>query len=221
MENDDYRPEMPRKYHRDGITHYYRMGKPCCMSSTRDKVDTPPTDEQLESREALEAYSQFSANFFHVCAALIPAWDLFGLLIGKDRLRAFNRENNPVIDAASKGVNFFPDFYFSRGYLVPPRDARVNRLGWKLFIEWENPARFTGRATPDDELLVGFFYESHPDAPQLIASTGFTRQERKAQVTLPSKLFPVVEDVHVFLLFRGADYLNFSDSRYVGLIRSD
>ncbi|WP_148375486.1 MULTISPECIES: hypothetical protein [Butyricimonas] len=68
---------------------------------------------------------------------------------------------------------------------------------------------------------MGYFYESRPDSPQLVASTGFTRQERKAQVILPSKRFPVVEDVHVFLLFRRADYQSFSESRYVGLIRNE
>ncbi|WP_018336526.1 hypothetical protein [Butyricimonas synergistica] len=221
MEDDDIKRESPRKYHRDGITHYYRMGKPCRMSSTRDKADTPPTDNQIKYREALESAVQFSVNFFLACPALVPAWNLYGAQMGKDRLRAFNKENNPVIDATSKGVNYFPDFRFSRGDLVPPREARVSRIGWKLFIEWEIPACPTGRAAPDDELLVGYFYESRPDSPQLVASTGFTRQERKAQVILPSKRFPVVEDVHVFLLFRRADYQSFSESRYVGLIRSE
>ena len=218
METLDQNSPRPRKYRVNGITYYNRMGKLCQMSSTRETVKIPPTEKQIESREALHVSVSFANNFFMVCDALVPAWDLLGLLLQKERMAAFKKVNFPVFDPVTLGVDYFPDFIFCVGDLVPPRKVEVRRDGWTLFIDWTIPAREYGLSRPDDKLIVGYFYASRPAAPHLLTRISFTRDECHAEVKIPARKFPVTEGLHVYIMFRSHDWSAYSNSRYGGLV---
>ena len=218
METFDQNSRRPRKSRVNGVTHYYRMGKPCQMSSTRDSVKAPPTEKQIESREALQVATSFVSNFFVTCDSLIQAWDMYGLSMQKIRTDAFKKVNFPVFNPSTLGVDYFPDFMFCMGDLVPPREVEVRRDGWTLFIDWTIPTREYGLSHPDDKLIVGYFYASRTDAPHLLTRISFTREECHAEVKIPARKFPVTEGLHVYIMFRRRDWSAYSNSRYGGLV---
>ena len=214
MKTEDESNERPRKYRVNGITFYYRNGKLCAMPSTREKTKKPPTEKQIESREALEIATDCAINFFRTNGILCIALDAYAKLFRKNRLDIFKMINYPVLDAKLLGVDYFPDFFFCKGKLVPPRETRVNREDLLLFPTWEHPDREYGLSNPDDLLMMGYFYESRPDIP-LLVMTDVTRGERFAQIQLPDLGYPSTETLHLYLFFCSPDWTTFSDSRYV------
>ena len=198
----------------NGIRYYYRNDKLCAMPAKWEKVERPATEKQQVARDAMEITGTFPVNFFRLSPVLYFAWNMYGEYFSLTYLDIFRKLNYPVLDLKLQGVDYFPDFHFCKGDLVPPRDTRVTREGWTFFLYWNSPAREYGRANPNDSLALGFFYDSCPDSPQFIM-TSFTRGECFARIALPDSAHPETETVHLYPFFTSPDWSAYSDSRYV------
>lgn len=206
------------KYHKNGMTHYKRKGKDCQMQSNRqpdkkkEKEKKPVSPEQAEHYRVMAQLARFSAAFFRQLEGY-TGWHEFARETKWTHQDLFRKKNFPVLDGP-RGVSYYPDFFFSVGWLVPPRDLRVSRDGWEITLTWQIPSRVYSLSRPDDELLVGYFYDSRPDAPRVTVVTGTTRGECRAVISIPPFDFPPGEVMHVYPFFRRADLTGFSESRY-------
>lgn len=155
----------------------------------------------------------FTTNFFTRHPVLKLAWKTHGQQTWSTSLDAFKRANYLVFDPKLNGVEYFPDFLFSEGDLVAPREVRVTRDGWQFTIRWDVPRRNYPRCDRDHMLAVGYFHESRPDAPQIVL-TPFTRGDRVAIIDLPDNAHPLTEGVHLYPFFIERYYQAFSKSRH-------
>ena len=214
MKNSNNLNMRPGKYKFNGVTYYVRNGKLCAMPSKRGPSETPPTGEQSEFRDAFSTMTGFTTNFFSRDRILVQSWALYSQQFQKTYLDSFKRINYPTLDPELNGVDYFPDFSFSEGYLVALREIRVTREDWTFHIYWDVPRRKFQRCAPDNELVLGFFYDSHPDAPQIL-QTPYTREDKYAIIEIPDNGFLPSEDVHLYPFFAANDWQAFSRSKHV------
>lgn len=189
-------------------------------AETGDKASAP-SPAQLEVWRVLEQATSFTNYFFKSFPGLKETWRLVSKDLGRTssgRLRPFDSlfkaVNYNVLDGPN-GISYYPDFHFSIGPLVQPREVKVTREGWMLTIEWEVPNRKHKHSQPHDQLLVGFFYDSRPDAPRMVEKVKATRGEQRATVKIPAHDFPDDEVLHLYLFFKNAEGTIYSANRYV------
>ena len=122
------------------------------------------------------------------------------------------------------GVANFRAFIFSVGWLAVPLFTRVTRRGWEITIEWR-PHGVPNETRDKDTLVIGYFYDSLPDAPRVLHLPNVTRAGRVATFTLPDPVTatgkPLSPDeiVHLYPYVAGSGQDEFSTSVYLRVAR--
>lgn len=80
-------------------------------------------------------------------------------------------------------------------------------------LSWSDNSAMGG-CSPDDELLLGYFYDSNPEAPQLIRVTNARRKDKWLRVDIPVNNDPEGETLHLYPFFASKDKLRFSKNYY-------
>ncbi|MFR7876581.1 MAG: hypothetical protein ACLU4J_09445 [Butyricimonas paravirosa] len=97
---------------------------------------------------------------------------------------------------------------------------RVTRRGWEITIEWR-PHGVPNETRDKDTLVIGYFYDSLPDAPRVLHLPNVTRAGRVATFTLPDPVTatgkPLSPDeiVHLYPYVAGSGQDEFSTSVYL------
>ena len=189
------RPETTRC---DGVTTYYRKGKLCHCSSKR----FPGSSEERDRRRAAGVSLAKTTN-------MTPA-------------NLCHKVNGTACD--ENGVANFRAFIFSVGWLAVPLFTRVTRRGWEITIEWR-PHGIPNDTRNKDTLVIGYFYDSLPDAPRVLHLPHVTRAGRVATFTLPDPVTatgkPLSPDeiVHLYPYMAGSGQDEFSTSVYLRVAR--
>ena len=105
-----------------------------------------------------------------------------------------------------------------------PLFTRVTRRGWEITIEWR-PHGVPNETRDKDTLVIGYFYDSLPDAPRVLHLPNVTRAGRVATFTLPDPVTatgkPLSPDeiVHLYPYVAGSGQDEFSTSVYLRVAR--
>ena len=180
------RPETTRC---DGVTTYYRKGKVCHCSSKR----FPGSSEERDRRCAARTLNQRQrANVFALVSRLVKiltrklqdlnAWVSLAKTTNMTPANLCHKVNGTACD--ENGVANFRAFIFSVGWLAVPLFTCVTRRGWEITIEWR-PHGVPNETRDKDTLVIGYFYDSLPDAPRVLHLPNVTRAGRVATFTLP------------------------------------
>ena len=148
----------------------------------------------------------------------------------RDRRRAartLNQRQRASVFALAcdeNGVANFRAFIFSVGWLAVPLFTRVTRRGWEITIEWRSHG-VPNETRDKDTLVIGYFYDSLPDAPRVLHLPNVTRAGWVATFTLPDPVTatgkPLSPDeiVHLYPYVAGSGQDEFSTSVYLRVAR--
>lgn len=222
MENLESVEKRRNKYSINGETRYLKNGVECRCASKRPRS----AQEKAEAKErASEGRKEWMVVFGVVSSVLkalfrqLGEWQTWNAFADKLTITGWSlcsKLNNSCCDV--NGVRNFRAFVFSLGWLANPLYTRLSRQGWTLTLEWEDRChRRANRGT--DRLMVGYFYHSYANAPQVIVDTGVTRADGRVEFTLPGKGFdgealPGDEVVHIYPFFTRPDRSDSSRSLY-------
>lgn len=142
----------------------------------------------------------------------IQVWQLAAHAINLRPNNLFYMFNHPYL-AAGIGVVNFMAFWFSIGLLALPDDMFARREGRTVTLMWSNYST-SGGCSPDDELVLGYFYDSNPEAPQVIRDTKARRKDGWMRVDIPVNNDPEGETLHIYPFFCSKDMLRFSRNYY-------
>lgn len=215
--------KKPRnKYSINGETRYLKNGVECRCASKRPRSAQEKAEaKERETDEHKEQEALFTTVVFTLKALFrqLGEWETWNSFARKLTITGWilcNKLNNSCCDV--NGVRNFRAFVFSLGWLANPLYTRLSRQGWTVTLEWEDRChRRANRGT--DRLMIGYFYHSYANAPQVIVDTGATRADGRVEFTLPSKGFdgealPADEVVHVYPFFTRPDRSDSSRSLY-------
>ena len=220
------RPETTRC---DGVTTYYRKGKLCHCSIKR----FPGSSEERDRRRAARTLNQRQrASVFALVSRLVKiltrklqdfnAWVSLAKTTNMTPANLCHKVNGTACD--ENGVANFRAFIFSVGWLAVPLFTRVTRRGWEITIEWR-PHGIPNDTRDKDTLVIGYFYDSLPDAPRVLHLPNVTRAGRVATFTLPDPVTatgkPLSPDeiVHLYPYMAGSGQDEFSTSVYLRVAR--
>ena len=204
-----------------GVTTYTRKGKTCRCRSKRPKLSVEErkrfienqTPEQREMVESFRFMSAFRSAFYNALGRWTP-WDAYARGLAQTGLNVFQMHNYSTCDTT--GVVNFPAFLFSMGGLTLPVFTLVEREGWTVRLEWKSGLT-VGKIRDDDQLLLGYLHESHPDSPQLVWDAGVTRSAGRAEFVLPDYGLDVSDPLHVYPFFGSWNGEEYSRSLYYRL----
>lgn len=220
------RPETTRC---DGVTTYYRKGKVCHCSSKR----FPGSSEERDRRCAARTLNQRQrANVSPSCRLArenlnaktqdLNAWVSLAKTTNMTPANLCHKVNGTACD--ENGVANFRAFIFSVGWLAVPLFTCVTRRGWEITIEWR-PHGVPNETRDKDTLVIGYFYDSLPDAPRVLHLPNVTRAGRVATFTLPDPVTatgkPLSPDeiVHLYPYVASSGQDEFSTSVYLRVAR--
>lgn len=161
--------------------------------------------------EKFTAVSRFWSCFNQLLEGL-PMWKCAATRYSM-KTNAYFSEQNYFCLATDVGVANFMAFKFSVGKLAMPVAMTARREGRRVTLTWSND--FTlGGCRPDDELMLGYFYDSYPGAPQLIRHTGVAREDERLEIEIPVADDPQGETLHLYPFFCSKDMTRFSQNYY-------
>lgn len=142
----------------------------------------------------------------------LQVWQVAAHAINHRPNNLFYSFNHPYL-ASGVGVVNFMAFWFSIGLPAMPDDMWARREGRMVTLSWSDNSAMGG-CTPDDELVLGYFYDSNPEAPQLIRVTNARRKDKWLRVEIPVNNDPEGETLHLYPFFASKDKLRFSKNYY-------
>ena len=212
-----------------GITTYYRKGKKCQCASERPAGSTEERDRRHAKRSERQ---RLLTRVFTLVDRLMKillrklananSWVPFAKDTPMTAPNLCHKVNATACD--EHGVANFRAFMFSVGWLAVPLFTRVTRRGWEITIEWR-PHGVPNETRDKDTLVIGYFYDSLPDAPRVLHLPNVTRAGRVATFTLPDPVTatgkPLSPDeiVHLYPYMAGSGQDEFSTSVYLRVAR--
>lgn len=142
----------------------------------------------------------------------LEMWKLVADMLNRKTNNLFYSFNHPYLSAGVGVVNFMA-FWFSIGLLAMPDDMWARREGRTVTLSWNDNSNMGG-CSPDDELVLGYFYDSNPEAPQIIRATNVRRKDEWMRVEIPVNNDPEGETLHLYPFFVSKDKLRFSRNYY-------
>lgn len=142
----------------------------------------------------------------------LQMWKLAADMVNRRTNNVFYSFNHPYL-ASGIGVVNFMAFWFSVGFLAMPADMWARREGRMVTLTWTDNSAMGG-CSPDDELVLGYFYDSNPEAPQIIRTTNACRKNERVRVEIPVNNDPEGETLHLYPFFCSKDKLRFSKNYY-------
>lgn len=155
--------------------------------------------------------ARFWAQFKEVLEGL-PMWKYAATRV-RLKSNAYFYEQNHFCLAAGVGVVNFMSFRFSVGKLAMPVSMTAQREGRRVTLTWSNDTALGG-CHADDELVLGYFYDSEPGAPQMVRHTGVVRRDERLEIEIPPCNEPEGETLHLYPFFCSKDMTGFSQNYY-------
>lgn len=155
--------------------------------------------------------ARFWAQFKEVLEGL-PMWKYAATRV-RLKSNAYFYEQNHFCLAAGVGVVNFMSFRFSVGKLAMPVSMTAQREGRRVTLVWSNDTALGG-CHADDELVLGYFYDSEPGAPQMVRHTGVERRDERLEIEIPPCNNPEGETLHLYPFFCNKELTGFSQNYY-------
>ena len=194
-----------------GITYYLQYGKVrACLSSRKKRTHRSEAEIASSSRfaEARKLWKMYRRG-----VGELPVWQAAARLWGKKSDSLFHSLNVGCLSPGI-GVRDFSLFHFSLGALDPSPIVKLRRQGWQFSFSWPVDDSRPSAAW-DDRVYVGYFYDTYPGTPLLMALEGITRKHGYAFFTLPDNGQPADTPVHLYVFFGNAEGTAFSSSVYL------
>lgn len=207
------------------------LSNPENLSADGDKTqkDNPGSDLSVGEMRKMEEekmrklkvkeqqFAQFTAvarfwSAFNRVLESLPMWKVAATRLHM-RPNTYFSELNYFCLAAGVGVVNFMSFRFSVGKLAMPVSMTAQREGRQVTLVWSNDTALGG-CHADDELVLGYFYDSEPGAPQMVRHTGAVRKDERLEIEIPPCNNPEGETLHLYPFFCNKELTGFSQNYY-------
>ena len=146
----------------------------------------------------------------------LSIWRIMAKEMGVNKSDALFHSLNGGCFRPGVGVWAFPVFRFSVGTLDAPAITSAGREGWSVTLSWENDID-RPKASVTDQVFVGYFYDTQPRAPQMIACFNVCRGDGGVTVNIPPAGQPEGTLLHLYLFFGNEVLDRFSPSAYASI----